>query len=536
MDFDDLILNTLELFRDHTAIGDRYAERCRHLLVDEYQDTNRPQHQLVKNLARRWGNLCVVGDEDQSIYGFRGADIGNILKFEEDYPDTLIIKLERNYRSTKRILEAASSVVSHNSQRIGKTLWTDGHEGDRLDLFRAPSDWEEAVWAVQRIREWQEGSSEQEIAVLYRTNSQSRPLEEALNREGIRYRIIGGMRFYERKEIKDLLSYLRLLLDPEDDVGCDRILNVPPREIGPAARMGLEEVRRREKVSMSTALRRCQEEKTLPARSLRALRQFHELIEGLRADYRPAQPAETLRNIIDRIGYVDYLHSAYPEAEAEDRIQNVDEMLSAVSEFDGIEGGLGMFLDQTSLIGETEVQAGSGNVLLMTIHSAKGLEFSSVLIVGLEEGTLPHGRSLDSSNGIEEERRLLYVGITRAERRLCLTHAVTRRTRGVPEPRQPSRFLAEIPVHLLRDCSASTRPHRAAGEGLSPPFDPDLEPGDVTFSLGQSVHHPTLGTGTVIAIEGGGENLKLTISFPGSRAKKILPRYTNLRPISPRWT
>jgi DNA helicase-2/ATP-dependent DNA helicase PcrA len=533
MDFDDLILKTLELFRDHTAIAGRYADRCRHLLVDEYQDTNRPQHLLVRNLTRQWGNVCVVGDEDQSIYSFRGADIGNILKFEEDYPGTRIIKLERNYRSTRKILEAASSVVANNSERLGKTLWTEGDAGEGLDWFRAPSEWEEAVWVVQRIREWQRHHPKDETAILYRTNSQSRPLEEALNREAIPYRIVGGIRFYERKEVKDLLSYLRLLIDPEDDVGFDRILNVPARDIGPAARMGLEEVRQRHQLPLTAALRRCLEEKSLPDRSLRALGKFQALLEGLRADYRSAHLAEALSNIIDRTGYIEHLHSAYPEAEAEDRIQNVDELLSAVSEFDGIEDGLGLFLDQTSLIGETDVQVGTGRVVLMTIHSAKGLEFPTVLLVGLEEGMLPHGRSLDSSNGIEEERRLFYVGITRAGRRVAFTHAATRRVRGVPERRQPSRFLAEIPHHLLLDRSVPAREIFASREDPTTPFDQETETGGSPFSLGQRVHHPTLGVGTIIGIEGSGENLKLTISFPGSRAKKILPRYTRLRPVSP---
>ncbi|MCZ6671249.1 MAG: UvrD-helicase domain-containing protein [Acidobacteria bacterium] len=531
MDFDDLILKSLHLLVNFDAVGKKYAGMCRHLLVDEYQDTNRPQHLLVKRLTGTWGNICVVGDEDQSIYGFRGANIGNILSFSVDFPNARVIKLERNYRSTRRILEAASAVVSRNRERLGKTLWTEDEEGERLDLFEAPTDREEAVWVVQSIRRQMAEMPEGECAVLYRTNPQSRPLEEILNREGIPYRMVGGVRFYERREVKDMLAYLRLLLDPADDVGLNRILNVPPRAIGPAARMGLEEARKREEIPLWDALQRCLEEKRLPARSRRALAAFRTLMEEIRNGIVPERPAEALQSLLDRVSYFEYLRASCPATEAEERIQNINELLSGIAEYDGIEDGLQLFLDQASLIGETDINRGAGRVVLMTIHASKGLEFPAVFLVGMEENLLPHARSLDSDSGIEEERRLFYVGLTRARRRVFLTHAATRRIRGAPEPRIRSRFLDEIPAHLLLDRTAPKAKMTAAPLREQGWVTADRSTGHPYF-LKQQVHHPTLGVGTIIGIEGKGEKLKLTISFPGTPIRKILPRYTDLRPVS----
>ena len=531
MDFDDLLLKTLALFHEHPETGERYAKRIRYLLVDEYQDTNRPQRLLVKALSKHWGNVCVVGDEDQAIYGFRGADVGNILRFEKDFPDSRIIKLERNYRSTRKILKAASEVVNRNRDRIGKTLWTEGEEGEDLERFLAPTDREEAVWVAGRIRVLQANSVDGDNAILYRTNFQSRPFEEALTRDGIAYRMIGGIRFYERKEIKDLMAYLRVLVDPADDIGLERILNVPPRGLGRVSLEELRGIRDSERIPLHEAIRIAIDERRLSPRALQALESFNIRLEELRRYCRNERPGEFLRMVLERIGYPEFLQSSCPRGEAQERMENLDELISAAAEFEGFEDGLQMFLDRTSLIGETDQLTGSGQVTLMTIHSAKGLEFSNVFLVGLEEGLFPHQRSLDSDEGMEEERRLFYVGLTRARKRVFLTHARARRFRGTPESRRPSPFLDEIPQDLVRDLSPrweTLPPPRSRPDRVQTFHDPD----EVGYSLGQQVHHPTLGVGTVIGIEGAGENLKLTISFPGMRAKKIMARYTNMEPVT----
>jgi DNA helicase-2/ATP-dependent DNA helicase PcrA len=541
MDFDDLILRPLELFEKEPEAAARWSGSCRFLLVDEYQDTNHSQYRLIVSLSARHGNVCCVGDEDQSIYRFRGADINNILCFERDFPGTRMIKLEQNYRSTKVILEAASAVVANNENRIGKTLWTENQEGDAIDLFCSSDDLEEAAYVADRIASISRGP--QEIAVLYRTNAQSRLLEEALARRGIPYLIIGGVRFYDRKEIKDILAYLKLMVNPDDEVAWKRIVNVPPREAGKGSVELVEEIAHRERLSCPAAAQAAIERSLLTARGERALKAFRDLLEKLRENLREMDAGSFVAHLIGTIRYREYLERSHSD-DLESRLENLDELITAVGEYAGGEEGIQAFLERTALISEVENTRGSGGVSLMTLHCAKGLEFPVVFLVGMEENLFPHVHSRESESDVEEERRLCYVGMTRAKERLILTRAISRRVFGRSQFNEPSRFLEEIPAHLLRDLSrrapgrASLRPPQGVSEG-SRSYVPDpgvLHDADSTrssgrFGLGKRVHHPEYGIGTIIEVEGNGDSLKLTISFSVYGSKKFLPKYAPLEPI-----
>jgi len=451
MDFDDLIMKTLELFRDHPERLAHHAAGCHHLLVDEFQDTNRSQYRLVRQLASTHGNVVVVGDEDQSIYRFRGADITNILNFEKDFKGALLIRLERNYRSTGNILAAASSVVANNHERIGKTLYTEEGKGELLTLFQAGTERDEAAWVMDEIRrlEREEDLELPDAAILYRANFQSRPFEEALTRLRIPYTIFGSVRFYERREVKDILCYLRLLHNPDDDLALQRILNVPARKIGKTSLATLDNLRRERGTSLFTALRSAVEEKLFPARGHGALAGFLDMMEELRSGMKGQPMRNLMEDVMQRTSYLEYLERAEPLT-FQDRTANLEALATAADEAEREHLGLQGFLDRTALTSATDSADGKGGIALMTLHCAKGLEFPVVFIAGMEERLFPHARSAETLSGIEEERRLFYVGITRAMKRLSLTYASMRSIYGRMQLAEPSRFLEEIPKDVIR--------------------------------------------------------------------------------------
>ena len=558
VDFDDLLVRTLELFRGTPELAEAYSARCEHLLVDEYQDTNRPQYLLVKMLSQVHGNVFVVGDEDQSIYRFRGAEIKNILDFEHDHDSTEVIRLEQNYRSTGTIIQAAGAVIANNKYRKGKTLWTENADGDKIEVFCAPDDRAEAVWVAQRIRKMEERFAYDECAILYRTNAQSRQMEEIFRRDRIPYQIVGSVQFYDRKEIKDLLAYLKLAANPADDVSFRRIVNTPPRGIGGTTLQRVNEVSHTMGVTMIAAAEHAVRDGLLATRSAKQLGEFLELATGLhrRAEEQPV--AALLDHLVDKLGYSDYLEKSHAGQGAE-RMENVEALISAAVEYaeeEGLgedEGGLIGFLDRSALVSDADEVGAQPGVTLMTVHCAKGLEYPVVFIVGMEENLFPHAMSVGDEEDIEEERRLCYVAMTRARQRLFLTHAQYRRMHGAFLPARPSRFLEETPEELIEEVHSTAggffggngRSHgvRSSGPGYGagssaaraarrrPQAAPKValqeDPGD-GFPIGARVMHPRFGGGRILDREGKGKSLKLTIHFSDHGPKKILPSYTKL--------
>jgi len=557
VDFDDLLVRTLELFREHPDVAERYARRCEQLLVDEYQDTNRPQYLLIRRLSAIHGNLCVVGDEDQSIYRFRGAEIRNILEFERDHENTTTIRLEQNYRSTGTILRAAGSVIANNVQRKGKTLWTENDDGAPIELFRAPDDRHEAIWVAGRVRELEGNAGLDDMVVLYRTNAQSRLFEEIFRRERIPYQVVGSVQFYERKEIKDLLAYLKLAANPSDDVAFRRVINTPPRAIGATTQEVGERVARAMGLPLMEGAAHAVQQGLLPARSQKHLEQFLDFVADLsrRTDDQPV--AELLQHLVETLDYAAYLDKVYAGLAA-DRMENVEALVSAAAEYDeeSAGGGLQGFLDRSALVAQADEVGERPGVTLMTIHCAKGLEFPVVFLAGLEEHVFPHAMAQGTDEDLEEERRLCYVAMTRAERRLLLSLAAMRRQQGALLPHRPSRFLDEIPGELLRDVSprgffdadddgfrerrgsswassgssaARAATARAAASKSAPPRVPGGPPPSDGYAVGMRVLHPRFGGGRIVQREGSGKQLKLTIQFADHGQKKILPSYTKLQ-------
>jgi len=554
LDFDDLLLKTVELFYKAPDICEQYNQGFRYVLVDEYQDTNRIQYQLIRQLTLAQQNLCAVGDEDQSIYRWRGADIQNILSFEKDYPQTRIIRLEQNYRSTQVILDAATAVVSRNVARKGKTLWTDRAGGAQVGLFEAADADEEALYVAVEIHRALATDDQGSIAVLYRTNAQSRMFEEALRRVGIEYRLVGGFSFYARAEVRDLLAYARLVTNRRDGASFLRIVNVPPRGIGETTLAALEQSARRGNMSLWQALEQELAAKLLPARALRALEAFYALIRELVAAREQSTMRGFLRDLLDRTRYLEMLR-AENTPEAEGRIENLQELVNAAAEADERGESLAEFLDHAALVSDADDFDERARVTLMTLHSAKGLEFSTVFLAGLEEGLFPHKLSLEDEAAIEEERRLCYVGMTRAKDRLMMTWARERRSfaREAFEGTRPSRFLREVPAELVEPLSAAMfgikartswenavnsvgsverflrergrEPRKLAGGGLRLGVPPR---GSGRWKLGAQVRHPKFGLGTILNCEGEGEDAKLTVSFPGYGQKKFVERYAAL--------
>ena len=460
LDFDDLIMKTIELLTEHPPVLDYYRRKFEYILVDEYQDTNLAQYELVRLLAGDKKNVCGVGDDDQSIYAWRGADIRNILEFEKDFPGCYVVKLEQNYRSTGNILDAANQVIAHNAGRKEKALWTEAGPGDKIRVYRAQDEREEAAWVCQQLQAWRgAGRAIGDAAILYRTNAQSRVLEEALVRAGIPYRVYGGMKFYERKEVKDLIAYLRALVNPADDMAVRRIINEPRRGIGDSTIDRLAEYAAEEGTSLFMAAMSA-DEAGLSARALSAVKKFSALMEELAVDSELMPADEFLRRVIDRTGYEEQFKQAQNE-ENENRLENIAELETAVKEYIAREpeGGLAGFLENVALVTDIDSLDSASQVLsLMTLHSAKGLEFDLVVMTGMEEGVFPTSRSLFDDDKMEEERRLCYVGITRARRSLLMSWAQTRALYGSRQYNTRSRFLDEIPTRLIEDANLARRP------------------------------------------------------------------------------
>ena len=549
VDFDDLLLLTVQLLNENSAVREHYGAQYHYLLIDEYQDTNRPQYDLIKNLTSVHKNITAVGDEDQSIYGFRGADIGNILRFEEDFPGARIVKLEQNYRSSQNILDAATAVVSNNVDRKGKVLWTERPEGDPIHIYPASDARAEAYFVCGRIHEHlQDG--ERNLAVLYRTNFQSRQFEEALGRFQISYKLIGGVSFYHRKEIKDALAYLRVALNPDDNVSLQRIINVPARGIGVTTMKRLHRDARTNHETLWRTLCSGIQENRFPARTHLALERFFELIHQCQT-FLNIPLYKTLQKILDTCGYIDVLRREDSE-EAHNRILNLDELVTVAKEYE--EQGLDVreFLDQATLRSEADDYDESAPVSLMTLHNAKGLEFSVVFLVGCEEGLFPHSRSV-GEDAMEEERRLCYVGLTRGQKRIYLTFSRRRRFFGreTDEVNIPSRFLGEIPDHLVqfqapKSGQAVQSEKRQRGRGkksyagktydsvgsVSAFLDQLSESGKTSaggFVLGARIVHKQFGYGRILNVQDMGNDLKITVQFSGLGIKKLLQSYAKLK-------
>lgn len=453
LDFDDLLIKTLVLLTEHPPVLDYYRDRFRYILVDEYQDTNAAQYMLVRLLAGDRHNLCVVGDDDQSIYGWRGADLRNILDFEKDFPECVTIKLEQNYRSTGNILDAANQVIAHNRGRKEKALWTEHDAGERVALYHAMDERDEAAFIAAMTRKLiAAGETPGGIAVLYRTNAQSRVLEEAFVRGGTAYRVYGGLRFYERREVKDLIAYMRALVNPDDDVSTRRIINAPRRGIGDTTIDRLAEYARESEMPLLSAVLDC-ENAPLPTRAKNLLGAFAKLMIDLTELMYELKPSAFVEALIERTGYVEALEADKNE-ENQNRIENIRELQGAISDFERLnpEGGLPEFLENVALVSDLDAMNESGGaVTLMTLHSAKGLEFNDVFLAGMEEGVFPLTRAIFDDDLLEEERRLAYVGITRAKKRLFLSHARTRALYNTRSANELSRFVAEIPRRLIMD-------------------------------------------------------------------------------------
>lgn len=553
MDFDDLLMRTVRLFEQNQEVLGYYQDLFRHVLIDEYQDTNHAQYRLVRLLTARHRNLCVVGDDDQSIYRFRGADISNILNFEKDYPDTVVIKLEQNYRSTGNILAAAGAVVSRNLGRKQKELWTERRGGDRVLCYRAANEKDEARFVCGIIQQSIEnGRSLREIAVLYRTNAQSRALEDALRTRGIPYRIFGGLRFYDRKEIKDIVAYLRVLYNPSDTVALRRIINVPTRGIGETTIERLEAAAINRAENFYETARNA-ESLDLTTAAKNNIGNFIHLMDRLRADIDRVPLVELIRRVVEESGYTKALEEERT-VESRIRIENLNELLTAAEDFMELneQPTLESLLDQIALVTDIEEQTATegrrphqaNSVTLMTLHNAKGLEFPVVFLVGMEEGLFPHSRSAESEEELEEERRLCYVGITRAKERLILTHAFERRLYGYPQSNLASRFLDEIPdnlkeilgadsLHVDSETRVISRSYTdAAPAGFVSKASPARsDSGDKRYYRGAVVKHSKFGIGTVQHSEGAGEDLKIRVSFPGHGVKTLSVKYANLEVI-----
>ncbi|WP_405527347.1 DNA helicase PcrA [Streptomyces canus] len=571
LDFDDLIMTTVNLLRAFPDVSEHYRRRFRHVMVDEYQDTNHAQYALVKELVGTSehpvdvppgeydlppAELCVVGDADQSIYAFRGATIRNILQFEEDYPDATTILLEQNYRSTQTILTAANAVIERNESRRPKNLWTNAGAGARITGYVADTEHDEAQFVADEIDRLTDAGDAKagDMAVFYRTNAQSRVFEEVFIRVGLPYKVVGGVRFYERKEVRDVLAYLRVLANPEDSVPLRRILNVPKRGIGDRAEAMIDALSQREKISFPQALKRVDEAYGMAARSTNAVKRFNVLMEELRTIVESgAGPATVLEAVLERTGYLAELQAS-TDPQDETRIENLQELAAVALEFEQesgegeASGSLSDFLERVALVADSdqipdEDEDGSGVITLMTLHTAKGLEFPVVFLTGMEDGVFPHMRALGQTKELEEERRLAYVGITRARERLYLTRSALRSAWGQPSYNPPSRFLEEIPAQHVDwkrtgpsaapagpvsgvAASLSSSRSRSSASGASGfATRRTSEKPVVALAVGDRVTHDQFGLGTVVGVKGTGANAEATIDFGEAKPKRLLLRY-----------
>jgi DNA helicase-2/ATP-dependent DNA helicase PcrA len=537
LDFDDLISETVRLFRDHPEILEHYQERFRYILIDEYQDTNRAQYQLVNLLADKYGNLCVVGDADQGVYSWRGATIQNLLDFERDWPQAQVFLMEQNYRSTQNILAIANALIDHNVQRKPKSLWTETAGGELAVRFRADNEHEEALFVAEEVHRLvdEEGHRFSDVAIFYRTNAQSRVLEDVFMRAGMPYKVVGGVRFYQRKEIKDVLAYLRLLLNPQDLISARRVINTPKRGIGDATVGAIESFALTEGVAFLEAARRVDEMPTLATRARGAVAGFIQVMDRLsQALDSGAGPSRMVDAASTESGYLLELE-AERTVEAEGRIENLRELAGVAAEYEARNpgGGVDGFLEQVALVSEQdEYDEAASSVTLMTLHNAKGLEFPVVFIIGMEDGVFPHYRSMGDSAQLEEERRLAYVGITRARERLYLTHAWSRSLFGTTSYNPPSRFLAEIPSDLLRSIEEDELAH--AGDGDPSAIRQAVSTGvrvNVDVVAGDTVVHDKWGEGVVLTVSGRGTDAEATVIFEDAGQKRLLLAYAPLRKI-----
>ena len=614
LDFDDLLLETVRLLASDAPTREKMNRRYEFLMVDEYQDTNRSQYELMRLLSAARGNVAVVGDEDQSIYGWRGANIRNILDFERDFPGAKTVRLEQNYRSTKNILEAASAVVAHNTERIGKWLWTESGAGEKITLYEAPDAENEALWIADTIESHLNRNPVDHVAVLYRTNSQSRQIEEALRRYGRKYIVVGGFSFYQRAEVKDIIAYLKALVSPQDSISLLRIINTPARGIGRTTIDQIEQYALQHELTIWTAMERMllggaaserplfrQEslsgasfgtpaatgsvappkgsERAFPARAEAALAGFHRMMQEIAADIESRPVAETLRMVFEKTGYKTMLEEENTP-ESQSRLSNLDELLNAAT--DAAERGetIRDFLDHAALVADADSVDERAPVSLLTMHNAKGLEFPVVFIAGMEEGLFPHSRSIDTDASMEEERRLCYVGMTRAEKRLYLSWARYRRRfgGGQPEASIRSRFLQEVPPallerargqsgqvdlfveqHVVRETarrnlytgktynSVENIRQFFAEKGVAAPAGQPVQakapeaqskqavqprppqPVKKKTGLGSTVEHVKYGRGTIVRLEGSGDDAKVTVSFPGYGLKKLVAKYAGIK-------
>lgn len=536
VDFAEILLRSFELIKQQPQIRAHYQQRFRHILVDEFQDTNSIQYEWLRLLAGTESKVMIVGDDDQSIYGWRGAKVENIQQFLKDYPDPVTIRLEQNYRSTGTILKAANCVISHNSDRLGKDLWTDGEQGEAISLYTAFNELDEARFIVGRIREWKrEGGKLIEAAVLYRNNAQSRVLEEALIQDGINYRIYGGLRFYERQEIKDALAYLRLINNRQDDAALERIINTPVRGIGDTTMDKVRENARSLQVTLWQSLQQMRANKQLTGRAANAISTFVQLIDQLEADSKDLSLDEQADHVIQLSGLMA-MYLAEKGEKAQTRVENLNELVNACANATYVNTEemtpLSAFLSQAALeAGEYQAEEHSDAVQLMTLHSAKGLEFPLVFICGLEEGMFPSQQSGDDSERLEEERRLCYVGMTRAMQKLYLTHAESRRLYGQEQYNRPSRFIREIPadcleeIRLTTNVSKPTQMNRFGSAASHSAFE------NTGFKLGQRVLHDKFGEGTVLNYEGTGPQSRIQVNFDELGSKWLVTAYAKLEPV-----
>lgn len=555
LDFDDLLMITVTLLQEHEEVLEKYQARFKYILIDEYQDTNQAQYLLAKLLSGKHRNLCVVGDADQSIYGWRGADIRNIMDFEKDYPEAAVIKLEQNYRSTKTILAAANAVIEHNFDRKPKELWTENTTGEKITAYLAGDERDEALFVANTILKQKTilNTSYGDIAVLYRTNSQSRVLEEGLMRAGVPYTMVGGLKFYDRKEIKDILAYLRVIYNPSDTVSLMRIINVPKRGLGDATIGKLSECAAQNNATLFDVVSNTDLAPGLSARVKRPLELFSEFIFNMMAFSQNLSVRELIERVMKESGYLAELE-AEKKPENETRIENLKELLSVAKDFEqgGETPNLENFLSQVALVADIDnADLEDDRVTLMTLHSAKGLEFPVVFITGMEEGLFPHSRTLMDDAQIEEERRACYVGITRARRKLYLTNAKMRTIYGKTVCYPQSRFMSEVPDAMLERLAARANAYGFASVGASPrlsgafssvrpapgnarqaPVSSVIRPDDsVVWRVGDKAKHGKWGVGTIVSVKGSGEETELKIAFPDQGIKALMQKYAPITKV-----
>ncbi|MDD4342994.1 MAG: DNA helicase PcrA [Eubacteriales bacterium] len=528
LDFDDLIMLMVRLFREHPEVLDKYQERFKYILVDEYQDTNMAQYELVKLLASKYKNLCVVGDDDQSIYQWRGADIKNILEFEADYTNTKIIKLEQNYRSTKTIIDAANSVVSKNSLRKDKTLTTDKENGEKIYYYPAYDEVEEASFIANKIEILKDAENKnyKDFAILCRVTSQFRAIEEGLIRKGLPYKIFGGVKFYERKEIKDILAYLRLVVNQGDEISLKRVINSPKRGIGEGSWEKLAAYAQEKGITIYETME-FTDEAEISKRTSESIKNFKKMMDHFKEENKNNNVTDITNLILMETGYIEELKNE-KTIEAETRLENLQEFLSVTTEYDqtSVDGNLSQFLSETALVSDTDTyQEDDDAVVMMTIHSSKGLEFPVVFITGLEENIFPHSRSLNSGDDteVEEERRLCYVAITRAEDQLFITRAWRRKMFGRDSYNQQSRFIGEIPKKFIHN-DESKEKQVNMNQDTIPKIAPIGKDSDF-LAIGDQIEHKKWGVGCIVAIHGDGEDAEISIAFPNLGIKKLIGKY-----------